>query len=203
MTRSVFTAIALLWAVNATASTIVDFKQAPLESLEEYDDGAWAGGQFDYQGFRVSSDTVSGFYLPTLNSNFGAVGCAAFSEPNYCTGLVIDALHVPGRSTDTEGNAIFDFYAFEASVFLDSYELTVTGWSNVNGSYSQTFQINNSDTYFIAGGGWEDVSSITFEALSVPIIQSITVSEVPIPAALWLFGSALAGLGWMRRKQTV
>ena len=25
---------------------------------------------------------------------------------------------------------------------------------------------------------------------------------VPIPAAVWLFGSALAGLGWIRRKQT-
>jgi hypothetical protein len=29
-----------------------------------------------------------------------------------------------------------------------------------------------------------------------------TISAVPIPAAAWLFGSALAGLGWMRRKQT-
>jgi len=28
-------------------------------------------------------------------------------------------------------------------------------------------------------------------------------SAVPIPAAVWLFGSALAGLGWMRRKQTI
>jgi len=26
---------------------------------------------------------------------------------------------------------------------------------------------------------------------------------VPVPAAAWLFGSALAGLGWMRRKQTI
>ncbi|MGI9309171.1 MAG: VPLPA-CTERM sorting domain-containing protein [Gammaproteobacteria bacterium] len=26
-------------------------------------------------------------------------------------------------------------------------------------------------------------------------------SAVPIPAAAWLFGSALAGLGWLRRKQ--
>jgi len=25
---------------------------------------------------------------------------------------------------------------------------------------------------------------------------------VPIPAAVWLFGSALAGLGWLRRRQT-
>jgi hypothetical protein len=32
---------------------------------------------------------------------------------------------------------------------------------------------------------------------------SISVSTVPVPAAVWLFGSALAGLGWMRRKQIV
>ena len=32
---------------------------------------------------------------------------------------------------------------------------------------------------------------------------TVTASAVPIPAAVWLFGSALAGLGWMRRKQAV
>jgi hypothetical protein len=30
-----------------------------------------------------------------------------------------------------------------------------------------------------------------------------SVRAVPIPAAIWLFGSALAGLGWMRRRKTV
>lgn len=29
------------------------------------------------------------------------------------------------------------------------------------------------------------------------------VQVVPVPAAVWLFGSALAGLGWMRRKRTL
>jgi hypothetical protein len=33
-------------------------------------------------------------------------------------------------------------------------------------------------------------------------LVSASFSVVPIPAAVWLFGSALAGLGWMRRKQT-
>jgi hypothetical protein len=28
------------------------------------------------------------------------------------------------------------------------------------------------------------------------------IPTVPIPAAVWLFGSALAGLGWLRRRQT-
>jgi hypothetical protein len=32
------------------------------------------------------------------------------------------------------------------------------------------------------------------------VVTSGTVSAVPIPAAVWLFGSALAGLGWMRRR---
>ena len=32
--------------------------------------------------------------------------------------------------------------------------------------------------------------------------DNITVSIVPIPGAVWLFGSALAGLGWLRRKAT-
>lgn len=31
-------------------------------------------------------------------------------------------------------------------------------------------------------------------------IDNVNVSAVPIPAAVWLFGSALAGLGWLRRK---
>jgi hypothetical protein len=34
-----------------------------------------------------------------------------------------------------------------------------------------------------------------------PLSGSIT--SVPIPAAVWLFGSALGGLGWMRRRRTI
>ena len=33
-------------------------------------------------------------------------------------------------------------------------------------------------------------------------VDNIVLQVVPVPAAVWLFGSALAGLGWMSRKQT-
>jgi hypothetical protein len=33
-------------------------------------------------------------------------------------------------------------------------------------------------------------------------IDNIVLTTVPIPAAAWLFGTAIAGLGWIRRKQT-
>lgn len=32
--------------------------------------------------------------------------------------------------------------------------------------------------------------------------EEFTLTVVPVPAAFWLFGSALAGLGWFRRRQT-
>ena len=32
------------------------------------------------------------------------------------------------------------------------------------------------------------------------VTGTVTSSAVPVPAAIWLFGSALAGLGWLRRK---
>jgi len=35
------------------------------------------------------------------------------------------------------------------------------------------------------------------------VADNWTITAVPVPAAVWLFGSALAGLGWMRRKQTI
>jgi len=31
-------------------------------------------------------------------------------------------------------------------------------------------------------------------------VRAGDVSAVPVPAAVWLFGSALGLLGWMRRK---
>jgi hypothetical protein len=49
----------------------------------------------------------------------------------------------------------------------------------------------------------EDVVSVTFVGNTAAIqYDNIVVNAVPIPAAVWLFGSALAGLGWLRRRQT-
>ena len=38
-------------------------------------------------------------------------------------------------------------------------------------------------------------------ALTLVEDRRVRLSIVPIPAAVWLFGSALAGLGWMKRKR--
>ena len=54
--------------------------------------------------------------------------------------------------------------------------------------------------FTICDDGYNDCIS-TYENGSIQ--SSLQISVIPVPAAVWLFGSALAGLGWVRRKQTV
>jgi hypothetical protein len=74
-----------------------------------------------------------------------------------------------------------------AQRFIDRSEPTIglVFDSNWTGIYRLTYEIQIAYTEGVYGH-----------------IDNIKVNVVPIPAAVWLFGSALAGLGWMRRRQT-
>ncbi|MGI9308989.1 MAG: VPLPA-CTERM sorting domain-containing protein [Gammaproteobacteria bacterium] len=50
------------------------------------------------------------------------------------------------------------------------------------------------------GSGFGTCSTFDFDSATISN-QPGTWSVVPIPAAAWLFGSALAGLGWFRSKR--
>ncbi|MBT8131510.1 MAG: VPLPA-CTERM sorting domain-containing protein [Gammaproteobacteria bacterium] len=48
--------------------------------------------------------------------------------------------------------------------------------------------------------GWDDESILATQITERTLQWAAGASVVPLPAAVWLFGSALAGLGWLRRK---
>ena len=55
----------------------------------------------------------------------------------------------------------------------------------------------------LLSGQLDNLASITFMDNSFPVqLDNIVVNIVPIPAAVWLFGSGLAGLGFLRRKKS-
>jgi hypothetical protein len=65
------------------------------------------------------------------------------------------------------------------------------------GVIESDIRIGSDYVHFNLGtSNWEAGDYVSFN-----LISDVTV--VPIPAAVWLFGSALAGLGWMRRRKTV
>jgi hypothetical protein len=47
-----------------------------------------------------------------------------------------------------------------------------------------------------------DISFAVGDGFDAGVMDNIVVTTVPVPAAVWLFGSALAGLGWLKRTQT-
>jgi hypothetical protein len=59
------------------------------------------------------------------------------------------------------------------------------------------------DASFVYGNYSPDYGANYDSGTSATGTFLVRTSAVPVPAAVWLFGSALAGLGWMRRKQSV
>ena len=52
-----------------------------------------------------------------------------------------------------------------------------------------------------AFGDWLNAGAVAFGSDFDPLATAWSTA-VPIPATVWLFSSALVGLGWLRRKQT-
>ena len=82
----------------------------------------------------------------------------------------------------------WSFNSFEARLYFTE-DLTNAGGvvelslANLQSNYPPTDLYVNSDTNF---GPY-----------------TVSASVVPVPAAVWLFGSALGALGWLRRRKTV
>jgi len=57
--------------------------------------------------------------------------------------------------------------------------------------------------YYGHESGYDLETEFSMELTERTLQWAAGAAVVPIPAAAWLFGSALMGLGWVRRKQTV
>jgi hypothetical protein len=181
-----------LLSVAANASTItVDFEEfAPQGSASP------EVTPYVSQGYRVSSDLAlvwpDGYggiptqylaYSPAHSVDIQAVNGSAFSL--YSTDMALPGLVGSG-----------------------TLPWTVTGYYKNGGSISTDIAVTGAMATYQFGVDWSNLDSVVFSGVNgapyVSALDNIVLSSVvPIPAAVWLFGSALAGLGWMRRKQTV
>ena len=177
----------LLLTGNAFALT-VDFDHS-IERLEfaPWDDEQWYPLLFRTQGFD--------FYAP--DGGF-MVGGSSNSCPECSTTI-----------TASEGQA-FDFLSIDLGVYWPNPGndvVTITGTYAGGGQVSMDLDVVY-DTFatYSFDSSWSNLSSVVFDVSLLGnslSMDNMVVTTVPVPAAVWLFGSALAGLGWIRRKQAV
>lgn len=190
-------AACLMLLTNAHAATVViDFEDVAVGTV----------GPVSSRGFDFYSDFGSEVVgEPFIYSNSGNA-----LEVNSVTGQ--DGQSWSNLSFSQQGSLPFDLESFKLQLNWSNFSVFsvyVTGQYASGGSIQRRFSIDSfHPTSPSFGADWMNLQSVSISALdytySAPqpmFVDSIIVSTVPVPAAVWLFASCLGLLGWMRRRK--
>jgi len=194
--RAFISAVFIFASVSGVqAATIIDFddqsappafsQQTPL--AEEY---ASLGVHFSGTGEVLN-----------YNGNFGVSLGLPFTSPNFLA-FNGDSGAFPPETISFDflvTNFSLDFAGSAGHVILKGYldgnlVETASLYSGSNFSWS---------TLTLAGSGFDQIIFDVSGTDNSFVVDNLTINAVPVPAAVWLFGSALAAFGWMRRKKAV
>jgi hypothetical protein len=163
---------------------------------------------FGFDMTSLTSQLGSGQYL-VINS----IGFSAYNNYNDGNGFVDIALGNTDNWDDdvvTWNSSADDHGAALDSVYLSGVDLnSYVSW-DVSGINVADFINDSYLSFYLSipapgdGDNWHDFEPLESSQLHEAYLTvDYSITNVPIPAAVWLFGSALAGLGWLRRKPTV
>ena len=203
-----FATVLLLIAVTGASATTIDF--------EEFANNPSFQPVFEIQsqGFVFSSSYSA---IGDGSDDQGLTIIAAAPAPTTIYGEA--SLYALPNSGPIQ-NAVLDMYDMNDDLFSLNSFIGLTGrFMHVTGSYGiidaysestntlASIDLGNGFTQYSLPNTWVDLTSVQFDTQygsnEWVFVDNVTVNSafVPIPAAAWLFGSALAGLGWLRRKQ--
>jgi hypothetical protein len=157
----------------------------------------------------------SGSFTEFESKGYGFLARTDFLQESF-TGVSSDGIYASGE------NAVAGFcdLACQAEIVMERtdggifavFALDSDSYSNGFGAFfgtlagGSTVALSFSD---IGTGDWLNLTRLSYIdnnpfALDKYVhMDNIVAAAVPIPAAVWLFGWALVGLGWLKRKQPV
>jgi len=140
-------------------------------------DGGVVTGSFDYDAVTDVMSNVN-IVSTTYNDSF-LINSSNIDSGGYCS-IEVCGLHAVGWVASTESPNIIRDFGF----YLDAPLTNAGGSIAINTLYDVRY------------------NNVTFDLDERNLLYptTATITAVPIPAAVWLFGSALAGMGWIRRR---
>ena len=146
-----------------------------------------------------------GYYVIPDSGNFGYLGSL---HPYYAgSPSIYNRTNGGGTNLAALSGDAFNLHSMGLSKLVpEGTSMMFTGFFSGGGSISQEVSFGESSPYAyetVFFTGFDNLISVEWDPLnsSAPIqFDNIVLSTVPIPAAFWLFGSALGILSWMRQK---
>ncbi len=189
------------WQGTTTAGTLV------LNLTGTFTNGSWSitGGTvgFSDAGFACQQGGLGGTGLGTLCLNSGVAGGQNTTNGSSLSwGVDIDGA-ATGNSAFTEisvRNAVGGAVIESLSGVLASVAVSGGNVTTNSGEFRRALGSSGSgcSTYIVWDGTRVSCGTLTTGLLNIS--GTVTESVVPVPAAVWLMGSALGLLGWARRK---
>ena len=145
----------------------------------------------------IPENTTSAWVIPEGSDDVGLFGEYTYTTTFDLTGFDAATAQIEGRwstdngTTDILINGTSLGYTTDSSDYNIWAQFSVTS-GFIAGENTLQFVFNNDPD---AGGNGAGYTGLRVEMVG-------TASEVPIPAAAWLFGSALMGLVSLKRKKT-
>ena len=198
--------------LSAALSVVVGFTCLTAQAssvtidFEEFSLGTTSVGPFDSNGYRFQGISFPGPIPDGLPSEIvtGDSGTNSLETANWWAGQDGYGAEASMSMKKIDGGA-FAISSLDLLLY-GGVSTAISGTLAGGGIADLSVAVGTGDwlnlelvTFSASGGGFG-----FFEEAGAQIqLDNVSVSAVPVPAAVWLFGSALAGLGWMRRKQTV
>jgi hypothetical protein len=176
------------FSVNATIVNI-DF--------EDYTGGGGLTGVVESGGF-------------TFTTGFSPGGGLIVFSPGLISGdYSLTWCPVCGLFMEAPSGTEFSLSSFDTYALAEPTEpvgpFTLTGHRGDGSTVVFSFPHTMSTQTVNLGGDWTGLIRVEFtpqyHSVFGNAIDNISVNVVPIPAAVWLFGSGLGLLGWFRRRQ--